>query len=295
MSVPLAYIGTIIIWATTPLAIKWSGQGVGFLFGVSARMFIGALLCTLLMKLLSRRLPLHRKALQSYVAAGFAIYGAMMCVYWGAQYIPSGLISVIFGLSPIFTGILAALYLNENSLTRVKLFGLVCGLGGLVMIFGLGIELSETAGYGVAAVFIAMLIHSISTVWVKSISAHLPTLELVNGGLLFTLPLYFITWYVFDGQLPQSIPEQTAISILYLGVFGSVIGFIMFFYLLKHVEVSRAALITLITPVIALFIGQGFNHESIEPMVWVGTTFILFGMSLYQWGGQFFRSEGELS
>jgi drug/metabolite transporter (DMT)-like permease len=69
----------------------------------------------------------------------------------------------------------------------------------------------------------------------------------------------------------------------------------MFYYVLKRVEVSRVALVTLITPVIALFIGQGVNHESIDPMVWVGTAFILFGMSLYQWGEQFFRSERELS
>jgi len=295
MSVPAAYLGIIVIWATTPIAIKWSGEGVGFLFGVSARMFIGALLCTLLMKLLSRRLPLHRKALHTYFAAGLSIYGAMMFVYWGAQYIPSGLISVIFGLTPIFTGILAAMFLNEDSLTRVKLFGLVCGLSGLVMIFGLGVDVSETAVYGITAVFMAMLIHSASTVWVKSISAHLSALELVNGGLLVTVPLYFFTWLIFDGHLPQTISEQTAYSILYLGVIGSVIGFIMFFYVLKRVDVSRVALVTLITPVLALYIGQGLNHESIEPMVWVGTAFILFGMSLYQWGGQFFRSERKLS
>jgi len=293
MSVPAAYLGIIIIWATTPLAIKWSGEGVGFLFGVSARMFIGALVCSMIMLLLSRRLPLHRKALKSYMAAGLAIYGAMTCVYWGAQYIPSGLISVIFGLTPIFTGILAAIYLNENSLTPVKLFGLASGLTGLVMIFGLGVELNESAGYGIAAVFVAMLIHSISTVWVKSISAHLTALELVNGGLLVSVPLYLITWLVFDGHLPQSISEQTAVSIFYLAIFGSVFGFIMFFYVLKHVEVGRVALVTLITPVLALFIGQGLNQESIEPAVWIGTACILFGMSLYQWGEQFYRSERD--
>lgn len=294
MSVPAAYIGIVLIWATTPLAIKWSGEGVGFLFGVSARMFVGALVCSGIMLLLSRRLPLHRKALKSYMAAGMAIYGAMMCVYWGAQYISSGLISVVFGLTPIFTGILAAVFLNENSLTPVKVFGLVAGLTGLFVIFGLGVEVNESAGYGIAAVFVAMLIHSFSTVWVKSISAHLSALELVNGGLLFSVPLYFISWLAFDGHLPQSISEQTVISILYLAIFGSVLGFIMFFYVLKRVEASRVALVTLITPVLALFIGQGFNHESIEPMVWVGTACILFGMSLYQWGGQFFRSAREL-
>ncbi|MDX1336059.1 MAG: EamA family transporter, partial [Gammaproteobacteria bacterium] len=46
MSVPAAYMGIIMIWATTPLAIKWSGESVGFLFGVSARMLIGLAVIT---------------------------------------------------------------------------------------------------------------------------------------------------------------------------------------------------------------------------------------------------------
>ena len=44
MSVPAAYLGIILIWSTTPLAVKWSGEGPGYLFGVTARMVIGALL-----------------------------------------------------------------------------------------------------------------------------------------------------------------------------------------------------------------------------------------------------------
>ncbi|HID49904.1 MAG TPA: EamA family transporter, partial [Chromatiales bacterium] len=49
MSVPAAYVGIIIVWSTTPLAIKWSGEGAGFLFGVSARMLLGAVVCLLLL------------------------------------------------------------------------------------------------------------------------------------------------------------------------------------------------------------------------------------------------------
>ena len=52
MSIPAAYLGIILIWSTTPLAVKWSGEGPGYLFGVSARMAIGTLLCLLLVQLL---------------------------------------------------------------------------------------------------------------------------------------------------------------------------------------------------------------------------------------------------
>ena len=106
MSVPLAYIGVIVIWSTTPLAIKWSGGDAGFLFGVTARMSIGLLFSSILIMLLSRRgLPWNKAARKVYLVAGIAIYGAMLSVYWGSQYISSGFISpihfLIFALSMI--------------------------------------------------------------------------------------------------------------------------------------------------------------------------------------------------
>ena len=284
MSVPAAYLGIIIIWSTTPLAIKWSGEEVGFLFGVATRMLIGAAVCTLLLLILARKLPWHREARQTYLAAGLGIYGAMMSVYWGAQYIPSGLISVIFGLTPIITGVIAAIWLQERSLTASKLAGIFLGIVGLIIIFGSGIELSDGAVYGIAAVLLAVLLHSISAVWVKSISARLPALEVTNGGLLIAAPLYLLTWLLFSDGWPEKISTRTAMSISYLAVFGAVLGFIMYFYVLKHIDASRVALVTLLTPVLALLLGQGLNNETINPAVWLGTCCILVGMSVYQWG-----------
>jgi drug/metabolite transporter (DMT)-like permease len=287
MSIPAAYIGVIIIWSTTPLAIKWSGEEVGFLFGVASRMLIGAAVCSLIMLLLARKLPWHREARQTYLAAGLGLYGAMMSVYWGAQYIPSGLISVIFGLTPIVTGVIAAIWLQERSLTTSKLAGVIFGIIGLVIIFGTGIELSDGAVYGIAAVLVAVLLHSVSAVWVKAISAQLPALEVTNGGLLVAAPLYLLTWLLFGNSWPANVPLRVTLSISYLAIFGSVLGFIMYFYVLKHIEASRVALITLVTPVLALILGQGLNNESIQPVVWVGTCCILLGMSIYQWGARF--------
>ena len=287
MSVPAAYIGVIIIWSTTPLAIKWSGEEVGFLFGVASRMLIGAAVCSLIMMLLARKLPWHREARQTYLAAGLGLYGAMMSVYWGAQYIPSGLISVIFGLTPIVTGVIAAIWLQERSLTTSKLAGVILGVIGLVIIFGTGIELSDGAVYGITAVLVAVLLHSVSAVWVKAISAQIPALEVTNGGLLVAAPLYLLTWLLLGNSWPANVPLRVTLSISYLAIFGSVLGFVMYFYILKHIDASRVALITLVTPVLALILGQGLNNESIQPVVWIGTCCILLGMSIYQWGARF--------
>jgi drug/metabolite transporter (DMT)-like permease len=80
VSVPAAFIDVVLIWATTPLAIQWSSEGAGFLFGVTARMLLGVLLCLLLVTLFGRGMRWHRRALLTYPVAGAGVWGAMSCV-----------------------------------------------------------------------------------------------------------------------------------------------------------------------------------------------------------------------
>jgi len=289
MSVPLAYIGVIIIWSTTPLALKWSGNDAGFLFGVTARMSIGLLFSSALIMLLSnRRLQWDKAARKVYFVAGIAIYGAMLSVYWASQYISSGFISVIFGLNPIVTGILAALWLNERSLTPAKLLGVALGVAGLIVIFSQAINLDGNAALGVAGVCMSVLLHSWSSVWFKKLDIKLTALEITHGGLMVSVPLYLLTWLVLQGAWPEEVSVRGLGSIVYLGIFGSVLGFVMFFYILKHVDVSKVSLITLVTPVLALFLGYALNNEILNISIWLGTFLIMLGMSFYQWSDRLF-------
>lgn len=290
MSVPLAYIGIVLIWSTTPLAIKWSGESAGFLFGVSARMFISVLVCAVIMSFMSRRLQWDRPALKVYLVSSIGIFASMMSVYWGAQFVASGLISVIFGLTPIATGLLAIVWLKEEAFSLTKAIGLLLGLGGIALIFLRGVSFGNLSILGVAAIIVAMLLHSGSTVWMKQVQGNIKSLDAVYGGLLVSLPMYALSWLVFDQHWPESITERSLISIAYLGIMGSVVGFILFFYVLKNISASRVGLIPLLTPVIALLLGSQLNDEVIPLMVWGGTGLILLGMSIYQWGHHIVRA-----
>lgn len=283
MSVPAAYLGVMLVWATTPLAIQWSAQGGGFLFGVAARMVIGALVCLLLMFILRVPLPWHRRARHTYLAAAGAIYGAMLSVYWAAQYIPSGWISVLFGLTPLVTSVLSVMWLGERGFTLTRFFGLLLGLAGLVLIFGCSVVLGEHAVQGMAAMLLSVSLHSASMLMVKRLDAGLPALAVTGGGLLCALPLYLLTWLAVGSPVPDSLPLSAGLAIVYLGVFGSVLGFVMFYYLLKHLDAIRLALITLITPVLALLLGHVFNGEAVAGMVWTGTALIMGGLVLHQY------------
>ena len=82
---------------------------------------------------------------------------------------------------------------------------------------------------------------------------------------------------------------KVAGSIIYLAVMGSVLGFSLYFYLLNHVEASKVSLITLITPVTALVLGNLLNNEALTVWIVIGTLFILSGLASYQWGERLFK------
>ncbi|HXU92752.1 MAG TPA: DMT family transporter [Gallionella sp.] len=284
MSLPAAFVSVILIWSTTPLAIKWSALGIGPSFAVFSRMAIGALLCVALLALLRVRIPLHRRARQVYLVSGISMFGAMALTYWSSKFVSSGMISVLFGLSPLITSLGAALWLKEESLTNSKLAGMVLGVIGLLLVFRGGLDLGAGAGLGLAALLFAVLLQSLGLVWLKRIGDDSPPLATTFGSLVVALPLFFISWWLSDGHVPEDLPERSVAATVYLGAVGSVLGFALYYYMIKHLEAGRIALITLITPVLALLLGHGLNDEAVLPQVWLGTASILLGLCLHRWG-----------
>ncbi len=282
MRINLAYISVILLWATTPLAIKWSVEGPGFLFGVTARMTIG-LACLLLMQGLSKqRMAWHRKALMTYLAVAVQIYGSMLAIYWAAQFIPSGWVSVIFGLLPLMTAVLATIWLRGNSLTLGNLLAYVLGLGGLWIMFGSALQMGYDAVLGIVGVLVSTFLQAVSSVWIKRIDGNIPALSQVTGGLLLSLPLYLITWALFDGHWPTEISPVNWASIIYLGMIATTAGFVLYYYLLLYQSATKVALITLVSPVMALLLGHAVNHEPLTMKVLTGTLLILGALLIHE-------------
>ncbi len=287
MRIPLIYISVILLWATTPLAIKWSGEGPGFLFGVTARIAIGSICVLFALVLMRQKLVWHRKARLTYLAIAMQIYGSMLAVYWAAQFIPSGWISVIFGITPLMTALLAAVFLGERSLTLGKLLAYSLGIGGLVIMFGSALQLGYDAVLGIGGILVSALLQAISSVWIKGIAAKLPALSQVAGGLLLALPAYLLTWGIADGHWPSALTPISLAAIIYLGVIATTIGFVLYYYLLTHLPATRVALITLATPLLSLMLGHVINHEPMTMKVATGTCFILSAFIIHEFFDRF--------
>lgn len=285
-SLAAAFISVILIWSTTPLAIKWSALGVGASFAVFARMALGALLCAVLLVLLRVRFPLHRKAGLAYLVSGVSMAGAMGLTYWSSQYVSSGMISVLFGLTPLLTSLAAALWLKEEAFTSSKLIGMLLGLAGLALVFADGFSMGKGAAMGLGALLVAVLLQSLGLVWLKRIGDDSHPLATTLGTLVVALPLFFAAWWLADGHWPQSLPQRALAATVYLSIMGSVLGFVLYYYMIKHLDAGRIALIPLITPVLALLVGHGLDNEAVLPQVWAGTGLILTGLAVHRWGGR---------
>lgn len=282
MFIRVAYLGVILIWSTTPLAIQWSSEGGNYLFAISLRMLIGLSVLFVIFSITQLKLSCTRSAMQCYVVSGLGINVSMTCVYWGAQFIPSGWIAVIFGLSPITTGLLSAFFINEKNISLFKIAGIVTGLLGLIVIFGTSNQLNAQVLWGVLAVFVSTFTHSLSAVLIKRINAPISSAEASLGGLTVAVPILLLSLFVSGKSVPIDMPAYAWSSILYLGVIATALGFTLYYYILKNLEAIRVSMITLITPVIALLLGSTLNNEPLTASILIGVILVVIGLAMFQ-------------
>jgi drug/metabolite transporter (DMT)-like permease len=281
MSIPAAYLGIIVIWATTPLAIKWSSADVSFYDAVLLRMLLAAPAAGLL--LVALRVPLRwQAAWRSYAAGAFGIYGGLLPTYYAAQYIPSGLISVLYGLAPIASSLMAARWLDERALTPARLAALLAAVGGLVLVFRSELAVSRDGAQGIAATLAGVMLFTAGSVLVKRQALQLHPLEQTGGTLLLALPLFGLTWLCKDGTVPQDIGGQALLATGYLAVIGSVLSYVMYFYVLRRLPLSRVALTTLVSPVLALLLGLTLAGEQVPASTLAGCALILCALAVHQ-------------
>jgi len=244
---------------------------------------IGLLALVALLRLLKIEFPWHAKARRIYLISGISLYVAMSFVYWAAQHIPSGWISVVFGFSPILTSVMASLILKDQHLSGTRLLGMLTGFIGLIIIFFEGVSISTMAMLGIAATVLSATSQSLGSVLLKQQQPDFHPIAITAGAITIALPLFMMN-LLYAGGLPETIPMKSALSILYLGLVGSAIGFPVYFYLLKRLSPERVAIVTLITPVTALLLGSLLNGEHISSKVWLGTALILVGLAIYEYG-----------
>ena len=279
-----SYIAVILIWSTTPLAIKVSSKTLSPIAAVSLRMALALVCALVIMALLRRHSFWSKEHVKNYFAASLGIFPNMPLVYWSSQYISSGLIAVIFALSPFFMALFAYFLLGEKVLTIRKCLALCLALGGLIIISIDQLAQDDATIYGIGLMILSNIVYSISSIWVKKLNhqRNIDALDQTIGALAFSLPGLLIAWFVYDGMSLPSLDATTISAIVYLAVLGSLVGFAAFYYILQHLKVATVALIPMITPALALWFGSLLDDELITTNIIIGSMMIILGLILYE-------------
>lgn len=275
-----AFLTVVVIWSSTPLAIKWSNVDNGFLFAVTGRMLIGGTLCLAILFGIGGRLPLHRQAIYAYLVSGLGIFLGMLLVYRAAEDVPSGWMAVLFSLNPLFTAVLAHIFLSDEKLNFLRVSGLLIGLGGVVLVFGAGTNFSRQTVLGLGLVCVAVSIHALSSVLLRRLGSGVSPLAINTGAHAVAIPLYTMTLLLqTDWQMP-TFSTQSGLALVYLGVVGSGLGFFLFYFLIQRIGASRTSIITMITPITGLLAGMALGGEQVVWTVWLGAVLLILGVGV---------------
>jgi len=286
MNVAAVYGAVVLIWSTTPLGIRFSVESLDFVQALAVRMWISLLICAVLIRVFSLVFNWSRPALYGYLCGAVAITGAMLCVYWSAQVLPSGLIAVVWGISPLVVSVYSRLFIPGNELGGRRIFSMLLALLGLYVIFAHGIHFNDHMVTALLVLLLGVNLHSISSVMLqheKVVKGHKPVHPIVQttGALLISAPVYGLLWWILSPPLPEHISNESIFAIGYLAVFGSVVGFVGYFYLMNNLSAANVSLITLVTPVLALLLGAAVAGEKLELQTLAGTALILGALLIY--------------
>lgn len=287
MNVLSAYLSVVLIWSTTPLAIVWSSETVNPMMAVLLRMLLALVIGLLFLIIMRIRMPRDKQAIKLYSYSAIGVFGGMFWGYLASRHISSGLMSLVFGLSPIVSGLLAQKILNEPKFSLLRWLALVISLCGLVIVAWYNMSTGSSELIGIIFVLLGMFFFSLSAVMVKSININIHPFATTLGALCFSVPLFFICWLIFDGELNiEQWSSRSIGAIVYLGVFGSLIGFICYFFILQKLNATTVALVTLMTPPTAITLGAVMNNEPVGTNLFIGTFLVIIGLAIYQRGGK---------
>jgi len=271
-----------LIWGSTWLGIKVGLEDSPPFLSAGFRFLIATIFLYIWAKSRGIRFSNYRGQILKILIPGFFLYYlAYSLVYWGEQYINSGLTAVLFATFPFFVAIFATLLLKEEKLTGIKLLGILTGFCGIIIIFWDSLSFTgENVSAGMIGIILSAICSAYASVRVKrdlySVEPIVISTYQMGLGTLFLLGSGFLLESLIDFKFTY----KSIGALLYLSFFGSALAFMAYYWLLKKIEVTKLSLIAFITPVVALILGWLILGETVTGYLLLGTILVIIGIWL---------------
>ncbi len=229
-----------------------------------------------------KKITLSKKDVMSIFYYGlFLIALSNAFVFWSQQFLPSSLCSIIFSLYPVMILILSFILLKDEKVQFLKITGtLVSFLGVFVLFFDPIILDARISSIAFFTMVLSVVFAALPSVLVRKNSIHLNVFVLNSFGML--LGGIFLLIAAFIVEAPLHIPKDLHFWLVlsYLSVFASCYTLIAFFWLMRHVQLTKLSLSAYLTPIVSLIIGVLFYKESLNAQSYIGMILIFLGIFL---------------
>lgn len=279
----LVWILLCCIWGSTWLFIKLGLEDLPPITFAGIRFVIATTILFSIIAIRQVKLPRSRAELILLAITGVLSFSLNYgLIFWGEQYISSGLAAVLQATIPAFGLVIAHFYLPEESLTWARIAGVLLGVIGVGVVFSSELTVAgPQALAGSVAVVLSSMFVAYSNVLVKARGMNLDPAVLAAGQMLFGLiPLLLIGIPLEGNPINFRWTTMAVVALFYLAIVGSVIAFLLYYWLMKNMDVTNTMLIALVTPVFAVILGMLVLDERLSWRTLLGSAMIMSGIAL---------------
>lgn len=272
-----------LIWGTTWFFIAVGLRYLPPLTFSAARFVLAVLILAVIIFVQKIPLPKTKRDWKLIALTGFLQFSVNYSfVFWSEQYISSGLAAVLQSMITVFGLMLAWIFLPDERITKLKVFAVLIGIVGVATIFVEQLEVNSWLAFaGCAAVVAGSYAAAQASILIKRYGGGIHPASLVFSQMACgVLPVIVYALVKEGNPLSFNWTWQAVVCVLYLTIFGTIAAFWLYYWLLSKIESTKAMMISLVTPLLAVVIGGIFLGERLPPRTFFGGILILASIGL---------------
>ena len=272
-----------LIWGTTWIFIKIGLDDLPPIAFAAARFLLGVVILYFVIRIQKIPLPKTAKEWRLIALTGvlqFSVNYSM--VFWSEQHITSGLAAVLQSMITVFGLLLAWIFLPNERITKLKIVAVAIGVIGVGVIFYDQLQVQSFMAFlGCAAVVVGSYAAAQASILIKSKGGAIHPASRVFCQMLCGLPAIIVFSLVAEGNPMNFNWSWKAIGcVLYLTIAGTIAAFWLYYWLLEKIESTKAMMISLVTPLLAVVIGWLVLGEKLPPQTGFGGLLIIASIGL---------------
>ncbi|MCX6151684.1 MAG: EamA family transporter [Ignavibacteriales bacterium] len=283
----LGYIVICLVWGSTWMAIRIGLDSMPPLLSAGFRFLLASVFVLIIMRFMGLRIQVDGTSLIIYlVMCIFSYILPFGFVYWGEKYVNSGVASILFASFPLFVAVFSKMAFPKDRIGNFSLIGIIAGFAGIVVIFSNDLSMNLTLNlYGMIVIVLSSLMQAGIAVAIKKYGKHLNPLSMNFIPIFFAGIVLTLVGWMFEDTTSMKIDSKAVFTVTYLALFGTVVAFTTYYWLLKRMSVVFLSLSSFITPIIAVIVGWIFLNEKLSERTLLGSLLVLIGILFANFNG----------